>query len=138
MCLIAGKTLNGIKQTCFNIIAAIKNKESIENIEKIINEKLKKDNIIGIAMEKLNGEVYFENWIKPILLLVEYKQNDSNSEGITSFRITQKIVDDYNLDKYQKFWNVQSIIDRHDWLINEIKEISVTGSDPITFFGNKL
>ena len=78
LCLIAGKTLNGIKQTCFNVIAAIKNKESIEGIEKIINEKLKKDNITGIALEKLNGEVYFENWIKPVLLLVEYKQNDSD------------------------------------------------------------
>jgi uncharacterized protein with ParB-like and HNH nuclease domain len=214
LCLISGKTLNGIKQTCFNIIASIKNKESIENIEKIINEKLKKDNIIEIAMEKLNGEVYFENWIKPILLLVEYKQNDSDdvnfikidsklqlehilprnfsnakgweyfeqeagnkylntlgnmtllsgkknrqaqdfpfdqkikvysgqgskgskSEGITSFRITQKIVDDYNSAKYQKSWNEKSIVDRHHWLINEIKEILVIGSDPITFFGNK-
>lgn len=202
--MISGKTLNGIKQTCFNIIAAIKNKESIENIEKIIDEKLKKDNITGIAMEKLNGEVYFENWIKPILLLVEYEQNDSDDvnfikvdsklqlehilprnfsnakgweyfgeesgnkylntlgnmtllsgkknrqaqhfpfdqkikvysgqgskgnkfEGITSFRITQKIVDDYNSDKYQKSWNVQSIIDRHNWLINEIRQILIIG-----------
>lgn len=58
MCLIAGKTLNGIKQTCFNIIAAIKNKESIEGIEKIINEKLKKDNIEGIALD-----VYVNNFL---------------------------------------------------------------------------
>lgn len=61
----------------------------------------------------------------------------NKSEGITSFRITQKIVDDYNSAKYQKSWNEKSIIDRHYWMINQIKEILVIGSDPITFFGNK-
>ncbi|WP_053070046.1 DUF262 domain-containing protein [Clostridium sp. K25] len=200
LCMISGKTLNGIKQTCFNIISAIKDIKPIEEINKIIDEKLEKDSIIKTALERLNGDVYFEGWIRAVLLLVEYNQTDEDeanfiyidsnlqsehilprnflnvekwscfdkklgekylntlgnmtllsgkknkqaqdypfnekikvysglgkngnkAEGITSFRITQKIVDDYNANKYRKVWNEQSIIDRHNWLISEIGKI---------------
>lgn len=50
-------------------------------------------------------------------------KNGNKAECITSFRITQKIVDDYNANKYRKVWNEQSIIDRHNWLISEIGKI---------------
>lgn len=200
LCFISGKTLNGIKQTCFNIIAAVKNMKTIDEIQEIIDRKLIRDNIIQITLQKLNGDVSFENWIKPVLLLLEYNQTDNENinfinidsnlqlehilprnfsnveawkhfdeqtgekylntignltllsgkknkkaqdfsfsekvkiysgltrknnrfEGITNFRITQKIVDDYNSNIYQKSWNEKSIIDRHDWLINQIGKI---------------
>ncbi len=200
LCVISGKTLNAIKQTCFNIIAAVKENQPIAKIKELINEKLEKDKIIKSALERLNGDVYFENWLKPVLLLIEYDQTDdqeanfiiidsnlhaehilprnfinvkawgfydknlgekylntlgnmtllsgkknkeaqdysfedkikiysgmgkvgNKADGITSFRISQKIVDDHNADIYEKTWSEQAIIERHNWLCNQIGNI---------------
>lgn len=148
----------------------------------------------------MNGEAYFESWLKPILLLIEYNhtddidanfisidsnlqpehilpqnfinvsgwshfteaigeqhlntignmtllsgkknkgardypidekikiysgvgKNSNKSDGITSFIISQRIVNDYNAAKFGKKWNEESIIDRHNWLCEEIGNI---------------
>ncbi len=78
MYYISGKTLNSIKQTCFNLISSIKNKEPIKDIKAALSKKLKDDGIKAKVLENLQREVYYENWLKPLLILVEYWQTDSN------------------------------------------------------------
>lgn len=48
--------------------------------------------------------------------------SDEN-EGITSFRITQKIVDDYTNNKYGKEWNEIALIDRWNWFCGQVETI---------------
>lgn len=48
-----------------------------------------------------------------------YKASD---QGITSFRITQSIVDDYTANKYDKSWNSDSIYDRWVWFCEEVEK----------------
>ena len=73
---IAGITLTSLKQTLFNIIVGIKNKESFKNLKALMDEKLKNLNIKDIVLSKLEGEVYFEGWLKAVLAVVEYYQTD--------------------------------------------------------------
>jgi uncharacterized protein with ParB-like and HNH nuclease domain len=196
---IAGKTLTAIKQTSFNVIGAIKDKKSMDEIEIIFNQRLTPE-IISNALKNLSGNVYSQAWVKPLYLMVEYKQtdlqfttyiiwdrslqlehilpqsynsqeewnhfdqriaekllhsagnlsllsskknieaqnysfiekiniysgkgrNNTKNDGITSFRVSQKIVDDYNANKYNKSWNVLAIIDRYNWFIDEVGKI---------------
>lgn len=45
------------------------------------------------------------------------------NEGITAFRITQKIVDDYTKNKYNKEWNLVSLKDRWNWFCGQLELI---------------
>ncbi|MFC3563562.1 DUF262 domain-containing protein [Pedobacter jamesrossensis] len=45
------------------------------------------------------------------------------NEGITAFRITQKIVDDYTKNKYNKEWNLEALQDRWNWFCGQIETI---------------
>ncbi len=49
-----------------------------------------------------------------------YREEDAK---ITSFRISQKLVDEYNENKFDKQWNSLSIEDRKKWLMKEIESI---------------
>lgn len=71
---IANGTSNRIKQTSFNILKRVKNKESINEIKDLITENLDKyDHYLGF----LNNEnAYWTNWHKPLLLSIEYYQQD--------------------------------------------------------------
>ncbi len=71
---IAEGTSNRIKQTSFNIIEKVKNKESISEIKKIIDENLKKYNNYKNYLSAEN--VYSTRWIKPVLLSIEYFQHE--------------------------------------------------------------
>ncbi len=75
---ISGKTLNSIKQTCFNLITSLKKNESFKKIKADLTSKLKSDDIKNKVLQNLKGEVYYENWLKPLLILVEYWQIDSD------------------------------------------------------------
>lgn len=46
-----------------------------------------------------------------------------DENGITSFRITQYIVDDYNSGKYNKQWNTESIRARKKWFLGEVERL---------------
>ncbi len=46
---------------------------------------------------------------------------NADKDGITSFQITQKIVNDYNSNKYQKEWNWNAITDRWNWFCEEVE-----------------
>lgn len=194
---IAGKTMSAIKQTSFNVIGAIKDKKPISDINTIFDTKLDNDKIIENVLRNLSGNIYYESWVKPLFIMIEYKQTDidfstfiewdrylqlehimpqtfakkeewshipqdignkylhtagnltllsskknieaqnfsfeekiniyqghgrkdNKTDGITSFRICQKIVDDYNANKYDKNWTEQSIKDRYNWFLREV------------------
>ncbi|GAA9700487.1 DUF262 domain-containing protein [Helicobacter pylori] len=74
------------KQTNCNIVKALKEKQSVENIASIVKEYLDDDNnkITQNFREKLKDDHLYENhkrasknsWLRPILILVEYFMSD--------------------------------------------------------------
>ncbi|EMH24344.1 DUF262 domain-containing protein [Helicobacter pylori] len=87
---VAGKKKSAYKQTCCNIIDALKEKKSIENIASIVKKYLDIDNNVtqhfkeNLEDDHLYTKFYFINgktpkkdsWLKPILILVEYSMSD--------------------------------------------------------------
>ncbi|WP_187918343.1 DUF262 domain-containing protein [Helicobacter pylori] len=89
---VAGQTKSQRSQTCCNIINALKEKKSIENIASIVvkkylysnnvtqhfKENLKDDNLYT-KFYIINGKPPKKNsWLKPILILVEYFVSDDS------------------------------------------------------------
>lgn len=70
---ISGKTLNGIKQTSFNLIDAIANQVPLEDIKTIMNNFIMKNKIITNVYNVLDGNVYGESFLKPLMLSIDYK-----------------------------------------------------------------
>lgn len=86
---VAGQTKTTRNQTCCNIINALKEKKSVENIASIVKKYFKDKNITQRFKENLqdsnlytkfysiNGKSGKTNsWLKPILILVEYFISD--------------------------------------------------------------
>ncbi|GAA9092088.1 DUF262 domain-containing protein [Helicobacter pylori] len=86
---VAGQTKSTRSQTCCNIINALKEKKSVEDIASIVKKYLDDKNITQRFKENLRDSLvftkfYFTNdktpkkhsWLKPILILVEYFMND--------------------------------------------------------------
>ncbi|WRA45036.1 DUF262 domain-containing protein [Helicobacter pylori] len=87
---VAGRTKSKIEQTCCNIINALKEKKSIENIASIVKKYLDNNNVTQHFKENLEDDhlytkFYFINgktakknsWVKPVLILVEYSMSDN-------------------------------------------------------------
>ncbi len=86
---VAGQTKNTRSQTCCNIIKALKEKKSIENIASIVKKYFKDKNITQRFKENLQDsnlytKFYYtgktpkkNSWLKPILILVEYFMSDN-------------------------------------------------------------
>ncbi|EJC54390.1 DUF262 domain-containing protein [Helicobacter pylori] len=87
---IAGRTNSKIEQTCCNIINALKEKKSIENIASIVKKYLDNNNVTQHFKENLEDDhlytkFYFINgktakknsWVKPVLILVNYFMSDN-------------------------------------------------------------
>ncbi|WQX95473.1 DUF262 domain-containing protein [Helicobacter pylori] len=72
------------KQTNYNIIKALKEKQSVENIASIVKEYLNGNKITQHFKEKLEDDHLYEqhkkasknSWLRPILILVEYFISD--------------------------------------------------------------
>lgn len=75
---IAGKTMTQIKQMSFNVIKWVKESRSYDKIKQEIEDKLKVDNIQSLVEMNICGDVYYERWLKPLLLTIEYHQTDSS------------------------------------------------------------
>ncbi|EJB87333.1 DUF262 domain-containing protein [Helicobacter pylori] len=86
---VAGQTRSTRSQTCCNIIIALKEKKSIENIASIVVKKYLDDKNItqrfrdNLQDSKLYEKFYYtgktpkkNSWVKPILILVEYSMSD--------------------------------------------------------------
>ncbi|EKE92786.1 DUF262 domain-containing protein [Helicobacter pylori] len=85
---VAGQTRTTRSQTCCNIINALKEKKSVEDIASIVKKYLNDKNITQRFKENLQDsnlytKFYFagktprkNSWLKPILILVEYFVSD--------------------------------------------------------------
>ncbi len=85
---VAGGKQSTREQTCCNIINALKEKKSVENIASIVKKYFKDKNITQRFKENLQDsnlytKFYFtgkipkkNSWLKPILILVEYFVSD--------------------------------------------------------------
>ncbi|GAA9496863.1 DUF262 domain-containing protein [Helicobacter pylori] len=85
---VAGKTKSTREQTCCNIINALKEKKSIENITSIVKKYLDDKNITQDFKRNLRDSLVFtkfyfvgktpkkNSWLKPVLILVEYFMSD--------------------------------------------------------------
>ncbi|GAA8142077.1 DUF262 domain-containing protein [Helicobacter pylori] len=86
---VAGQTSSTRSQTCCNIINALKEKQSVENIASIVKQYFKDKNITQRFKENLQDsnlytKFYFtgktpkkNSWLKPILILVNYFMSDN-------------------------------------------------------------
>ncbi|MCQ2854544.1 DUF262 domain-containing protein [Helicobacter pylori] len=86
---IAGRTKSKIEQTCCNIIIALKEKKSIENIASIVKKYLDNNNVTQHFKENLEDDHLYtkfyytgktakkNSWVKPILILVNYFMSDN-------------------------------------------------------------
>ena len=77
---IAGKTVNTIKQTSFNLIKFIKEGRLLSFIREELNKKLEADNIFQLALSNLKSNAAKTSWIKPVLMMIEYKQTDNEDK----------------------------------------------------------
>ncbi len=85
---VAGQTKTTRSQTCCNIINALKEKQSVENIASIMKKYFKDKNITqdfkrNLQDSNLYTKFYYtgktpkkNSWLKPILILVEYFMSD--------------------------------------------------------------
>ncbi|MFP6157299.1 DUF262 domain-containing protein [Helicobacter pylori] len=85
---VAGQTRSTREQTCCNIINALKEKKSVEDIASVVKKYFKDKNITQRFKENLQDsnlytKFYFtgkspkkNSWLKPILILVEYFMSD--------------------------------------------------------------
>ncbi|MFP6146054.1 DUF262 domain-containing protein [Helicobacter pylori] len=85
---VAGQKKSTRSQTCCNIINALKEKKSIENIASIVKKYLDSNNVTqhfkeNLQDSKLHEKFYFadksvkkNSWLKPVLILVEYFVSD--------------------------------------------------------------
>ncbi len=79
---VAGQAKSTRKQTCCNIINALKEKKNIDDIISIARKNLGDYSVIQHFKEKLRDGLVYEKqpaknpWIKPILILVEYFISD--------------------------------------------------------------
>ncbi len=86
---VAGKTRTTRSQTCCNIINALKEKKSVEDISSIVKKYLNEKHITqdfkrNLQDSNLYTKFYFtgktpkkNSWLKPILILVEYFMSDN-------------------------------------------------------------
>ncbi|WRE24797.1 DUF262 domain-containing protein [Helicobacter pylori] len=86
---VAGQTKTTREQTCCNIINALKEKKSVENIASIVKKYLDDYNVTQRFKENLQDSNLYtkfylingktpkkDSWLKPILILVEYFMSD--------------------------------------------------------------
>ncbi|WP_121104273.1 DUF262 domain-containing protein [Helicobacter pylori] len=80
---VAGQTRSTRSQTCCNIINALKEKKSIENIASIVKKYLDDKNITQRLRDNLQDSNLYtkfygkkDSWLRPILILVEYFVSD--------------------------------------------------------------
>ncbi len=81
---VAGGKQSTREQTCCNIINALKEKKSVEDIASVVKNHLNINKITQRFRENLKDDHLYEkhkrssktSWLKPILILVEYSMND--------------------------------------------------------------
>jgi uncharacterized protein with ParB-like and HNH nuclease domain len=116
---ISGKTLNGIKQTSFNLIEAIVDKKSIEEIKEMLDRFIYSKRLIRDVYQNLNDDVYGQNFLKALLLSVEYEVREKTNTGF--YKIDNNIHLDHILpqqfDKKMNEWtNIENIAEAKTYI----------------------
>jgi len=124
---IAGFTSATIKQTSFNIIGQIKEKKSINFIEKELNNKINEDKTLNRFIESLKVDTYGESWLKPLLIIIEYNQvDDSNLMNFIS--IDKKIHIEHILPQKNreiKYWQNLYSDKESGYYLNKISNLTL-------------
>ena len=92
---ISGKTLNGIKQTSFNLIDAIVDKKTIDEINEMLDKFIYGKRIIRDVYQNLNDDVYGQNFLKALMLSIEYEIREKTNVGF--YKINNSIHIDHIL-----------------------------------------
>ena len=79
--LVAGCTLNQIKQTSFKLIESIVNGNSIEDIKEDLNRTIISRRMYAKVYDALDNDVYNEKFLKPLMLALEYNNRESTNNG---------------------------------------------------------
>ena len=77
--LVSGGNVNSVKQTSFNILECVVNNKPIDEIENYVNNFIYRKNRISNFYNNINSNVYETNFLKPLLMAVEYAQWEDNS-----------------------------------------------------------
>ncbi|MBZ7938823.1 DUF262 domain-containing protein [Campylobacter sp. W0014] len=102
---IAGYTLPKIKQTSFQLIQMIKDKKDISEVNDVLKQKFNKDEVEKKVLENLlSKDIYNRNkWIKPLLILIEYNQDDSKEREFID--LEQANIEHILPKAYEKFYS---------------------------------
>ena len=92
---ISGKTLNGIKQTSFNLIDAIVDKKPIDEINEMLDKFIYGKRLIRDVYQNLNDDVYGQNFLKALMLSIEYEIREKTNVGF--YKINNSIHIDHIL-----------------------------------------
>lgn len=92
---ISGKTLNGIKQTSFNLIDAIVDKKTIDEINEMLDKFIYGKRLIREVYQNLNDDVYGQNFLKALMLSIEYEIREKTNVGF--YKINNSIHIDHIL-----------------------------------------
>lgn len=99
---VSGKTLNGIKQTSFNLISAIVDLKSIEFIREMLDKFILEKHLIRDVYQSLDDDnVYGYGFLKALLLSVEYEIREETNTAF--YEIDNNIHLDHILP--QRFFN---------------------------------
>lgn len=125
---IAGKTVNTIKQTSFNLIKFIKEGQSLSFIKEELNKKLKADNIFQLAVSHLKSNVAKASWIKPVLMMIEYEQTDEKNKDFIPLSYSKVHLEHILPVQYKKISNWKHIKDdTADHYLNSIGNLTLLG-----------
>lgn len=94
---VAGMNLNQIKQTSFNLIHAICEKVSIDEIDEMLQKSLISKRTFIKFYDSLDNDVYGEKFLKPLLLSLEYYKREVLDE--TFYKIDNAIHLDHILPR---------------------------------------
>lgn len=92
---ISGKTLNGIKQTSFNLIDGIVDKKTIDEINEMLDKFIYGKRLIRDVYQNLNDDVYGQNFLKALMLSIEYEIREKTNVGF--YKINNSIHIDHIL-----------------------------------------
>ena len=81
LAFISGKTLNQIKSTFFNLLSMIIDKKPLIDIKTLLNESIGRYKMIKETYEALNDDVYGEDFLKPLMLSIEYDNREVTNKS---------------------------------------------------------
>lgn len=122
---IAGATVARIKQTSFNILKLVKEKQPIENIFNEIKNNISRYKTNEDYEKSLNdSDVYGLSWDKPTLLLIEYFSSDDSKT--TFIPINNKLQIEHILPRTgSKYWDDIFEKEQKDLWVNSLPNLTL-------------